>query len=223
MNFYHPQKQYACGVDLHSKDSYICITDKEKNILTHRKIGNRHTDIWLKILHQYKDDIVVAAESTFAWYWLADLCDQNNIEFILGHALYMKAIHGGKAQNDRIDSKKIALLVTSGMFPVAYVYPKEKRSLRDLLRRRLRFVRIRSELLGHVQLLNYQENLPPLGRLSSLCKKSKTLTQRFQDRENKKSAEYDLALAAMFHQRIDQLERHILAQARNLHQKELLL
>ncbi|HEU4353987.1 MAG TPA: IS21-like element helper ATPase IstB, partial [Actinomycetota bacterium] len=28
--------------------------------------------------------------------------------FVLGHALYMKAIHGGKAKNDRIDAHKIA-------------------------------------------------------------------------------------------------------------------
>ena len=46
------------------------------------------------------------------------------IDFVLGHALYMKAIHGGKAKNDRIDSLKIATLLRGGMFPMAYVYPR---------------------------------------------------------------------------------------------------
>ena len=56
----------------------------------------------------------------------------------LGHALYMKAIHGGKAKNDRIDSFKIANLMRGGNFPLAYVYPKRMRATRDLLRRRMK-------------------------------------------------------------------------------------
>ena len=59
------------------------------------------------------------------WYWLADWCRDENIPFVLGHVLYMKAIHGGKAKNDRIDSEKLARLLRGGNFPLAYVYPKE--------------------------------------------------------------------------------------------------
>lgn len=57
-----------------------------------------------------------------SWYWVADFCEEQGIEFVLGHALYMKAIHGAKAKNDRIDSEKFARLPAGGMFPVAYVY-----------------------------------------------------------------------------------------------------
>jgi transposase len=63
----------------------------------------------------------------------------------------MKAIHGGKAKNDRIDSQKIAVLLRGGMISVAYVYPPQMRSTRDLLRRRTYLVRKRAELLAHVQ------------------------------------------------------------------------
>jgi hypothetical protein len=44
----------------------------------------------------------------FTWYWVADWCEDHSIPFVLGHALHMKTIHGGKAKNDRIDSRKIA-------------------------------------------------------------------------------------------------------------------
>ena len=47
----------------------------------------------------------------FAWYWVADLCQAEGIPFVLGHALYMKAIHGGKTKNDKIDAHKIATLL----------------------------------------------------------------------------------------------------------------
>jgi len=65
--------------------------------------------------------------------WVADFCEDNNIEFILGHALYMKAIHGGKAKNDKIDSYKITSLIRGGTFPQAFVYPRDMRATRDLL------------------------------------------------------------------------------------------
>ncbi len=54
------------------------------------------------------------------WYWVSDYCQRIGVDFILGHALYMKAIHGGKAKNDRIDSYKIANLIRGGNFPLAY-------------------------------------------------------------------------------------------------------
>ena len=53
----------------------------------------------------------------------------------------MKAIHGGKAKNDRIDSHKIAKLMRGGNFPLAYTYPKTMRATRDLFRRRTKIVR----------------------------------------------------------------------------------
>ena len=60
--------------------------------------------------------------------WLADLCAQAGIPFVLGHALSMKAIHGGKATHDTIDSQKIAALLRGGMLPQAYVSPAEMRA-----------------------------------------------------------------------------------------------
>ena len=75
----------------------------------------------------------------------------------------MKAIHGGKAENDRIDSEKIARLLKAGMIPQAYAYPVKMRATRDLLRRRINFARHRAELIAHIQNTVSQYNLPPLG------------------------------------------------------------
>ena len=63
----------------------------------------------------------------------------------------MKAMHGGKAKNDKIDSQKIAALLRGGMLPHAYVYPAEMRATRDRLRRRTHLMRQRAALLAHVQ------------------------------------------------------------------------
>src|SRR5262249_51740240 len=86
---------------------------------------------FLATVKPFREDLVVAVECMFTWYWLADLCAKEGIAFVLGHALYMRAIHGGKAKNDRIDAHKIAALLRGGMIPMAYVYPHEMRATRD--------------------------------------------------------------------------------------------
>ena len=121
---------------------YLCILDPQGEVLLHRNL-RACPEAFLKAVEPYRQDLVVAVECIFSWYWLADLCAQQGIEFVLGHALYMKAIHGGKAKNDRIDSQKIAVLLRGGMIPVAYVYPPQMRSTRDLLRRRTYLMRKR--------------------------------------------------------------------------------
>src|SRR5512137_1776688 len=142
---------------------YVCILDEEGKTVLHK---NRKAtpEAFLRAIAPYREDIVVAVECMFVWYWLADVCAKEKIPFVLGHALYMKAIHGGKSKNDRIDSHKIAALLRGGTFPVAYVYPRKMRSTRDLLRRRNYLMRKRSELLTHIQNTKSQNNLPEFGK-----------------------------------------------------------
>src|SRR5205823_7603829 len=108
-------------------------------------------EAFLQAIAPYRQGIVVAVECMFTWYWLADLCADEGIPFVLGHALYMKAIHGGKAKNDKIDAQKIAVLLRGGMIPQAYVYPQDMRSTRDLLPRRMHLMHHRFQLLAHIQ------------------------------------------------------------------------
>src|SRR5499433_3038383 len=121
-------------------------------------------DLFLKAIAPYREDMAVAVECIFTWYWLADLCGKGNIPFVLGHALYMKAIHGGKAKNDKIDAHKIAVLLRGGMFPLASVYPAAMRVTCDLLRRRCHLGRKQAELLAHIQNTTSQDNLPETGK-----------------------------------------------------------
>ena len=136
MRFYNRQHRHDCGIDLHVKTMDVCILDGAGQVLVHRTVKSTPT-AFLETIAPYRDDLVVAAECMFTWYWVADLCAAEGIPFVLGHALAMKAIHGGKSKNDKIDSQKIAALLRGGLLPQAYVYPAAMRSTRDLLRRRL--------------------------------------------------------------------------------------
>src|SRR5437870_10181341 len=163
MRFYTNQHKFYCGIDLHARSMYVCILSQDGEILLHRNM-KAAPEPFLKAIAPYRDNLVVAVECIVTWYWLADLCAQEGIPFVLGHALYMKAIHGGKAKNDKIDSQKIAALLRGGMLPQAYVYPAAMRSTRDLLRRRLHVVRKRGQLLTHIQNTRAQYQLPEFRR-----------------------------------------------------------
>lgn len=214
MRFYTGQHRYYCGIDLHARTMYLCILEHEsgKTVL-HRSV-RCEPERFLGAIEPYRDDLVVSAECIFCWYWLADLCAQHDIPFVLGHALYMKAIHGGKAKNDRIDAHKIAVLLRGGAFPVAYVYPRGMRATRDLLRRRLFFVRRRSELFSHIRIVFHQLNLPaPTGQLHYTGNRS-GLAQAVPDPVVRASIEADLAAAARLDEIIGSLERTIHGQAK---------
>lgn len=153
---------------------------------------------------------MVGCECMFAWYWLADLCEDEKIPFVLGHALYMKHIHGGKAKNDRIDAGKLANMLRGGLFPMAYVYPRAKRQTRDLLRRRSFFVRQRSQLIAHIVNTNSQFNLPPLPkRLTYAGNRSDEIATRFRDPSTQWMIRSDLALIDNYDTQIAAIELHL--------------
>jgi transposase len=171
-------------------------------------------EAFLRAIAPYRPDIVVAVECMFTWYWLADLCADEDIPFVLGHALYMKAIHGGKAKNDKIDSHKIAVLLRGGLLPQATVYPTEMRATRDLLRRRMHLAHKRGELLAHVQNTNSQYNLSAIGKNLAYKAHGDGVGERFADPAVQKSIEVDLALVSYYDELLRDVELTILKTAK---------
>jgi transposase len=190
---------------------YLCILDHEGNTRLHRNVRAKPHD-FLAAIDGFRDDLVVGAECMFTWYWLADLCQEEKIKFLLGHALYMKAIHGGKKKDDKLDSEKIARLMRGGTFPLSYVYPREMRATRDLVRRRVFLVRRRSELLGHVQLTNQQYNHDPFEKMLKYAG-NRDVLDRFEQPSVRLSVEADLATVGHYDKLLSQLEKDLVRQA----------
>ena len=163
MRFSTTPHPFDCGIDLHARPMDMCSLDQAGEIRLHRTMPAT-PEALRKAIAPSREQIVLAAEGLFPWYWLADLCAEHGLPFVLGHALSMKAIHGGKAKNDTIDAHKIAGLLRGGMLPQASVSPAERRATRDLLRRRMPLARKRGELLAHVQNTHSQYTLPAIGK-----------------------------------------------------------
>jgi hypothetical protein len=180
MRFYTKQHKADCGIDLHARTMYVCILNHDGEIMRHRNMKTS-PEPFLQAMAPYREDIVVAVECIFTWYWLADLCAREQLPFVLGHALDLKAIHGGKAKNDKIDSPKIAVLLRGGMLPQAYGYPAKMRATRDLLRRRRHLMRHRAELRTHIQNTNHQYHLPEIGKKLTYKTNRDGVAERFSD------------------------------------------
>ena len=221
MRFFNQQHKYYCGIDLHARKMYVCILDQQGKTKVHKNIQT-DPEQFFELIFPFLDDIVVGVECVFCpeqssdlrLARLSDFCSEHKIPFILGHALYMKAIHGGKTKNDKIDSFKIAALIKGGNFPIAYAYPAEMRATRDLLRRRMYLSHICSELGTHIQNTNTQYNLPAFGKKITRRSNRDGVAEKFEDPEVRKSIEVDLAAIDALSTILKKLEWHIEKTAR---------
>src|SRR5215475_5124832 len=189
---------------------YLCILEDAGQVVYDKNLAAQ-SDAFLKAVAPFRDGLVVAVECLFCWYWLADLCAKEQIAFVLGHALYMKAIHGGKSKNDKIDTGKIARLLRGGTLPQTYVYPSGMRETRDLFRRRQYLVHKRAEAIAHIQNTNSQYNHPPFGKKLGYAANRAELdiADRFSDPSVHKTVEIDLALIDHYDKLLGEVELYL--------------
>ncbi len=161
MKYYTTTTEFNCGIDLHARQMYVCLMDCQGKKLVHTNVKNNDFAYFLKLVEPYRHDLTVCCECMFGWYWLADACQAAGLTFVLAHALYVRAIHGGKSKNDRIDSEKLAHLLRANLIPPSYVYPADKRPVRALLRQRIYYVWHRAELLARINSLQLAHNRVP--------------------------------------------------------------
>jgi len=139
------------GFDLHANNTYIGIEDEEGKRLMTRKVDNDPNQI-LQVLNPYRKDIEgIVVESTYNWYWLVDSLMDEGYQVHLANPAAMQKYSGLKHGNDISDAYWLAEMFRLGILPEGYIYPKEERPIRDLLRKRSHFVRLRTSLVLSLQ------------------------------------------------------------------------
>lgn len=139
-----------CGIDLHANNSVVAVLDEEDRTIYEKRLPNDLATI-IEVLSIYQTELeACVVESTYNWYWLVDGLMAAGFPVRLAHTSALPEYSGLKYSNDFSDARQLAHLLRLGLLPTGYIYPKEERALRDLLRRRLLLVRQRS--LHHVSL-----------------------------------------------------------------------
>ncbi len=139
------------GIDLHSSNNFIGVIDEQDKILYGKRHSNQLDDV-LRALDPFQDSLKgVVVESTFNWYWLVDGLQEHGYRVHLANPSAIQQYEGLKHTDDKWDSYWLAHMYRLGILPEGYIYPKEHRAVRDLLRRRLLFVQQRTSHILSLQ------------------------------------------------------------------------
>ena len=140
-----------CGIDLHSNNSVVVVTDETDKVLVSRRCPNDLQKI-LALLAPYHAELAgVVVESTYNWYWLVDGLMAEGYDVKLANTVAMKRYDGLKHSDDETDAAHLAHMLRLGILPTGYIHPPADRALRDLARKRIQLVRDRTRHVLAVQ------------------------------------------------------------------------
>lgn len=206
-------KLYA-GIDLHSNNSYVVVSDENDKCLYHKRLGN-DLSIILQALLPYRDSIKgVVVESTYNWYWLVDGLKEAGYAVHLANTTAIQQYSGLKYTDDKDDALWLAKLLRLNLLKEGYIYPKETRGIRELLRRRLIFVQQQtSVLLGIQSMITRYENICLSGdKLKRLMNDESEILRYIKDEQVSFTVGAQLKILGCIMEQISCLEKAILAQ-----------
>jgi len=202
------------GIDLHSNNSVLNLVDESAKVELKKRVVNSLEAILL-LLEPYHDAITgLVVESTYNWYWLVDGLMEAGYKVHLANTAAIQQYSGLKHGDDDSDANWLANMLRLGILPEGYIYPKEERMVRDLLRKRLQLVQQKTQNLLSIQGL-YDRHLNK--RLNSNKLKQLTaeqLTVDFFDPNVRMAVNGNLVVQQCLSQQINLIEKSLKAQLR---------
>ena len=209
-------KSYV-GIDLHSNNSYIAITDETDKVIYKKRLAN-DAELILKELEPYRESIVgIVIESTYNWYWLVDHLQEAGYAVHLANTTAIQQYKGLKYTDDETDALWLSKLLRLQLLPTGHIYPKEKRGVRELLRRRMILVRQQtSSVLGIQATLTRYENVKLTGqKIKSNHKKEDEILKYAKDESVRLAVQAQLKVLSCIIEQIDLLEKNILKEIKD--------
>jgi transposase len=133
-----------CGIDLHSNNSVVVVSDEQDRIVFNKRLPNDVGQI-RAVLQVHREELAgVVIESTYNWYWLVDGLMDAGYRVHLAHPCAIKKYEGLKYSGDFADARYLTHLLRLGLLAEGYIYPREEHGARDLARKRMQLVRYRT-------------------------------------------------------------------------------
>jgi transposase len=206
-----------CGIDLHSNNSYIVIADDNGKAVYQKRLSN-DIGLILKELSPYRDMISgIVVESTYNWYWLVDGLENEGYKVHLANTTAIQQYSGLKYTDDKSDAMWLAQILRLGLLSEGYIYPKEERGVRELLRRRLRLVRQQTMcLLGIQNMITRYENVQLSGdKIKREFYEEEKLLSYLKDEHVRQAVSSEAKILRCIMEQIDVLEKNILVQIKD--------
>jgi transposase len=139
------------GCDLHSNNNHLALVDQNGKRVDHWKLNNDRELILTTLRSQRSKIVGIVVESTYNWYWVVDALMEAGYRVHLANPAAIQQYTGLKHADDKHDAFWLAQMLRLGILPEGYIYPKEERPVRDLLRKRGHLVRLRTSLMLSLQ------------------------------------------------------------------------
>lgn len=213
-----------CGVDLHGDNGMYGIMDETGKRIFKKRLPN-DLNIVLQALEPFRDRLSygIAVESTFNWYWLVDGLNENNYRLRLVNPAAMEQYNGLKNTDDETDAFFLAELSRLGILPEGYIYPKEERPVRDLLRRRLLLVHQRTSHILSFQNLIARERGEAISSNQISKLSPEEVKPNFQDSRLVLMGETNIKAIRFLTERIREIENAVLPEIKLKPEYEKLL
>lgn len=210
-------KLYA-GIDLHSTNSYVVLLDETDKVIYQKRLPN-DVKLILEAFESYREQIVgIVVESTYNWYWLVDQLMEAGYQVHLANVAGIQVYNGLKHTDDKTDAIWLAKLLRLGLIAEGHIYPKEKRGVRELLRRRLLLVRQQTiGVMGIQAMITRYENVKISAAKIKGCKKDQDeILKHIKDDSVKIAAQSQLKILHCVVEQIEILEKNILGKIKSM-------
>jgi len=139
------------GIDLHSSNNVVVVTDEEDKVLYRKRLHNELDEVLVALAPFAERLAGVVVESTYNWYWLVDGLMERGYRLHLANTGRIQQYWGLKYSDDNSEAHWLATLLRLGILAEGYIYPREERPVRDLLRKRAYLVRQRTSNILSIQ------------------------------------------------------------------------
>lgn len=205
-------KLYA-AIDLHSTNNVPVVIDEHDNILFEKRLPNDLSRV-LEAFRPFQDELVgVAVESTFNWYWLVDGLADHGYNMSLVNTASVKQYEGLKRTDDRYDAFWLAHLMRLGILPKGYIYPKQQRAIRDLLRKRMQLVRQRTTHVLSIQNQYWRNTGKRMGS-DDIKRHLNGSFNEFNDKNIRSALQSNWIMMNNLHQQVVRLEKEVISQVK---------
>lgn len=202
------------GIDLHSNNCVVYVLDAQDKTVFAKRLPNDLAAIVAALRTCAGALQGVAVESTYNWYWLVDGLQDEGFRLHLVNTAAVKQYDGLKHGGDFSDARHLAHLLRLGILPTGYIYPREQRAVRDLMRKRSQLVRLRStQILSMQNLLARNLGSAASGNEIKRWQAGQIAEMPLQI-EQRQALQANLAVMHCLGEQIKQLESSILGRTR---------
>jgi transposase len=176
-------------------------------VIEERRLKN-DIELVFKVLEPYREDLQgIAVESTFNWYWLVDALMEAGYRVHLANTTAIQQYSGLKYSDDHTDAWWLAEMLRLSILPEGYIYPKETRPVRDLLRKRSQLVRQRTMQILSIQNLVHRNTGQRMKGDAILSRQTDWIGDLMPDPVLALSVQSSLAVAHAVDEQIKRLEK----------------